>query len=177
MSKFTERGWNNSTKFKYVGSQSNDVSFPEDEVLVLKEDDETYRCAFKTLSGDATCSDGSNWHWLYLDDVEPITKVEPVEQESKAIESDGGSSDYYFTKLPLHVIDQIILTGGIEIKDIARYVYDNDADAFNIIKAEKRIIEAKKGKGKAGIDMLYDMNKIVYFANEQYEAIKQGSEE
>ncbi len=84
----------------------------------------------------------------------------------------NGSSDYYFTKLPLHVIDQIILTGGIEIKDIARYVYDNDADAFNIIKAEKRIIEAKKGKGKAGIDMLYDMNKIVFFANEQYEAIK-----
>lgn len=148
MSKFTERGWNNSTKFKYVGNQSNDVSFPEDEVLVLKEDDGTNQCAFKTLSGDAICSDGSNWRWLYLDDVEPITKVEPVEQEIKAIESDGGSSDYYFTKLPYHVIDQIVLTGGIEIKDIARYVYDNDADAFNIIKAEKRIIEAKKGKGK-----------------------------
>lgn len=98
-------------------------------------------------------------------------------QPKEGIKSDGGSSDYYFTKLPLHVIDQIILTGGIEIKDIARYVYDNDADAFNIIKAEKRIIEAKKGKGKVGIDMLYDMNKIVYFANEQYEAIKQGSEE
>lgn len=94
-----------------------------------------------------------------------------------AIESDGGSSDYYFTKLPLHVIDQIVLTGGIEIKDIARYVYDNDADAFNIIKAEKRIIEAKKGKGKVGIDMLYDANKIKFFANEQYEAIKQASEE
>ena len=106
-----------------------------------------------------------------------FAKVDNVEQESKAIESDGGSSDYYFTKLPLHVIDQIILTGGIEIKDIARYVYDNDADAFNIIKAEKRIIEAKKGKGKAGIDMLYDMNKVKFFANERYEAIKQGSEE
>ena len=167
MSMFTERGWNNSTKFKYVGSQAKGYDFfSEDEVLVLKEDDGTGRCAFKTLSGDATCNDGSNWHWLHLDDVEPI------EKENKAIESDGGSSDYYFTKLPLHIIDQIILTGGIEIKDIARYVYDNDADAFNIIKAEKRIIEAKKGKGKAGIDMLYDMNKIVFFANEQYEAIK-----
>ncbi len=167
MSMFTERGWNNSTKFKYVGSQAKGYDFfSEDEVLVLKEDDGTGRCAFKTLSGDATCNDGSNWHWLHLDDVEPI------EKESKAIESDGGSSDYYFTKLPLHVIDQIILTGGIEIKDIARYVYDNDADAFNIIKAQKRIIEANKGAGKAGITKLYDAKKIVYFANEQHEAIK-----
>ena len=166
MSKFTERGWNNSTKFKYVGSQKEGYAFAEDEVLVLKEDDRTNRCAFKSLSGDATGNYGSNWAWLYLDEVEPI------EKESKAIESDGGSSDYYFTKLPQELVDQIVKTGGIEIKDIARYVYDNDADAFNIIKAEKRIIEARKGKGKAGIDMLYDMNKIVFFANEQYEAIK-----
>ena len=81
MSKFTEHGWNNSTKFKYVGSQNECYAFPEDEFLVLKEDDGTDRCAFKTLSGDATCSDGSNWHWLDLDDVEPIEKVVPKEQD------------------------------------------------------------------------------------------------
>ena len=91
---------------------------------------------------------------------------------SQPVQSDGGSSDYYFTKLPQELIDQIVETGGIEIKDIARYVYDNNADAFNIIKAQKRIIEANKGVGKAGITKLYDANKIVYFANEQYEAIK-----
>ena len=88
------------------------------------------------------------------------------------IPSDGGSSDYYFTKLPQELIDQIVKTGGIEIKDIARYVYDNNADAFNIIKAQKRIIEANKGVGKAGITKLYDAKKIKFFANEQYEAIK-----
>ena len=91
---------------------------------------------------------------------------------SQPIQSDGGSSDYYFTKLPQELIDQIVETGGIEIKDIARYVYDNNADAFNIIKAQKRIIEANKGVGKAGITKLYDAKKIVYFSNEQYEAIK-----
>jgi len=111
---------------------------------------------------------GRTWIWSENN----LKLVNEETSTPQPIQSDGGSSDYYFTKLPLHVIDQIILTGGIEIKDIARYVYDNDADAFNIIKAEKRIIEAKKGKGKAGIDMLYDMNKIVFFANEQYEAIK-----
>ena len=92
--------------------------------------------------------------------------------ESQPIQSDGGSSDYYFTKLPQELIDQIVKTGGIEIKDIARYVYDNNADAFNIIKAQKRIIEANKGVGKAGITKLYDANKIVYFANEQLKAVK-----
>ena len=91
---------------------------------------------------------------------------------SQPIQSDGGSSDYYFTKLPQELIDQIVKTGGIEIKDIARYVYDNNADAFNIIKAQKRIIEANKGIGKAGITKLYDAKKIVYFANEQLKAVK-----
>lgn len=89
----------------------------------------------------------------------------------KGIESDGGSSGYYFTILPKHLIDQIVETGGIEIKDIIRYVFDNNADAFNIVKAQKRIVESLKGKGKAGITALYDMNKIRFFAEEQYNAL------
>lgn len=91
----------------------------------------------------------------------------------KGIESDGGSSDYYFTSLPKHMIDQIVETGGIEIKDIIRYVFDNNADAFNIVKAQKRIVESLKGKGKAGITSLYDANKIRFFAEEQYNALNQ----
>lgn len=95
----------------------------------------------------------------------------------RPIKSDGGSSAYYFTKLPQHIIDKIVETGGIEIKDIVRYVYDNNADAFNIVKAQKRIIEARKGKGKEGIDMLYDANKIKFFADEQYNSIlREGKE-
>ena len=90
---------------------------------------------------------------------------------SQEIHSDGGSSDYYFTSLPKHLIDQIVETGGIEIKDIIRYVFDNNADAFNIVKAQKRIVESLKGKGKAGITSLYDANKIRFFAEEQYNAL------
>lgn len=88
--------------------------------------------------------------------------------------SDGGSSSYYFTKLPKHIIDEINYTGGIEIKDIARYVYDNNADAFNIIKAQKRIIEDLKGLGKVGADAKYDAKKILFFAEEQYKQIIEG---
>ena len=114
--------------------------------------------------------------WIWSENNLKLVNEETI--ESQPIQSDGGSSDYYFTKLPQELIDQIVKTGGIEIKDIARYVYDNNADAFNIIKAQKRIIEANKGVGKAGITKLYDANKIVYFANEQYEAIKrEGADE
>ena len=107
-------------------------------------------------------------------EIDPSVYEVPEKDNVNSILSDGGSSDYYFTKLPKHLIDQIIETGGIEIKDIIRYVFDNDADAFNIVKAQKRIVEANKGKGKLGITALYDANKIKFFANEQYEAIKQG---
>ena len=108
------------------------------------------------------------WNWSGNN----LKLVNEETSTSQPIQSDGGSSDYYFTKLPQELIDQIVKTGGIEIKDIARYVYDNNADAFNIIKAQKRIIEANKGVGKAGITKLYDAKKISFFANEQYEAIK-----
>lgn len=118
--------------------------------------------------------DGSAW---YLGEenlqlmVEDNTKINQ-NQQTGSITSDGGSSSYYFTKLPKHLIDQIVETGGIEIKDIIRYVFDNDADAFNIVKAQKRIIESNKGKGKSGVTGLYDAKKITFFANEQYEAMK-----
>ena len=113
-------------------------------------------------------TNGDVWFWSENN----LKLVNGETNTSLPIQSDGGSSDYYFTKLPQELIDQIVKTGGIEIKDIARYVYDNNADAFNIIKAQKRIIEANKGVGKAGITKLYDAKKISFFANEQYEAIK-----
>lgn len=93
-------------------------------------------------------------------------------REKTPIKSDGGSSSYYFTKLPQHMIDKIVETGGIEIKDITRYVYDNDSDCKDITKALKRIQEWKKGGGKQGIDALYDANKIIFFAEELRESIK-----
>ncbi len=154
---------NNKTWFwsennlKLVNEEINDSQnesidmFFESDVLLPKNDEDDFTCCL----GKGIESKPHN----------PLIAKE-------GIKSDGGSSDYYFTELPQELIDQIVETGGIEIKDIARYVYDNNADAFNIIKAQKRIIEANKGVGKAGITKLYDANKIVYFANEQYEAIK-----
>lgn len=93
------------------------------------------------------------------------------------IESNGGSSDYYFTELPKWLIDQIVETGGIEVKDIVQFVFDNDAHAKDIIKAQKRIIEQRKGGGKAGLKPLYDYNKIVFFAEDQLRVAKNNLDE
>lgn len=101
-----------------------------------------------------------------------VTATRDTDLKNTTIKSDGGSSSYYFTKLPQHMIDKIVETGGIEIKDITRYVYDNDSDCKDITKALKRIQEWKKGGGKQGIDALYDANKIIFFAKELRESIK-----
>lgn len=90
----------------------------------------------------------------------------------KPIKSDGGSSSYYFTALPEHLIKDIVKRGGIEIKDIVRYCFDNDADCKDIIKALKRIRENLKGGGKEGVDSIYDANKICFFAEELRESLK-----
>lgn len=100
-----------------------------------------------------------------------------INHHIQPIESDGGSSDYYFTKLPKWLIDQIVETGGIEIKDIVQFVFDNDAHAKDIIKAQKRIIEQRKGSGKAGLKPLYDYNKIVFFAEDQLRVAKNNLDE
>ena len=90
----------------------------------------------------------------------------------KPVKSDGGSSSYYFTELPEHLIKDIVKRGGIEIKDIVRYCFDNDADCKDIIKALKRIRENIKGGGKEGVDNIYDANKICFFAEELRSSLK-----
>lgn len=94
---------------------------------------------------------------------------EPTTTSETPVESDGGSSSYYFTKLPDWLLEKIVESGGIEIKDIVRHCFDNDADCKDIIKALKRIIEARKGVGKKGSDAMYNARKVVYFANELLE--------
>lgn len=82
--------------------------------------------------------------------------------EPQKIKSDGGSSDYYKITLTNKAGESI----KIEMGDIIRQAFNNDFDLGNIVKACRRIAEAKNGRGKAGVDIAYDANKIIYFANE-----------
>ena len=85
-----------------------------------------------------------------------------LDNDTKEIESDGGSTQYY----------QIEITNSngekfnCELNDILRDVFNNQWDLCNIVKASRRISEARKGQGKKDVSVKYDANKIIWFAEE-----------
>ena len=95
-----------------------------------------------------------------------------LHSRDQAVKSDGGSSSYYELEVPQYVLNRLARqerdceVATIETGDVIRMLVDNDFDAGNIIKALRRIIQAKKGIGKAGTDIKYDINKVKYFISE-----------
>lgn len=79
------------------------------------------------------------------------------------IKSDGGSSAYYRFSITSSITGE---TMEVETGDVIRHMVGNDFDLGNIIKACRRIHQAKQGKGKEGTDVGYDANKIAYFAEQ-----------
>lgn len=186
--------WFMSSKDLELVESWNEYKVGDEVVFTAYEDDREWERGFGGVVGekykinyirskDSIHLETTNGR-IFVVGADQIKKVESDEDsnitddligvgfEKTPIKSDGGSSSYYFTKLPQHMIDKIVETGGIEIKDITRYVYDNDSDCKDITKALKRIQEWKKGGGKQGIDALYDVNKIIFFAEELRESIK-----
>ena len=102
----------------------------------------------------------------YYDDKDPVI----VSSEScEAIKSDGGKSDYYKINLPNWVIDKQQENGYIMLEDLAETIFDNDFNFTNVFKAQKRMFELKKGRGKAGNDFEYDAKKCHYYIDKQIE--------
>jgi hypothetical protein len=94
---------------------------------------------------------------------QPINKfLTELDNDSKEVQSDGGSTQYY----------QITITNdkgesfNCELNDILRDVFNNQWDLCNIVKASRRISEARQGKGKKDVSIKYDANKIIWFAEE-----------
>lgn len=87
-------------------------------------------------------------------DVEE-SQAEIHEQSSKT-KSDGSSSDYY----------KLNINGNpVEVEDVIYAMVGGDFILGNILKACRRMYLDSKGEGKEGVDMQYDANKIIYFAN------------
>jgi len=88
--------------------------------------------------------------------------LEGLKNDTKEIVSDGGSTEYY----------QIEITNGLgetlvcELNDVLRDVFNNQWDLCNIVKASRRISEARQGKGKKDVSIKYDAKKIIWFAEE-----------
>lgn len=92
-------------------------------------------------------------------------------EKKRTIKSDGGSSDYYKIYLPPALIQRISESGYVEVKDVLRYGLDNDATLFNVAKALFRIASARRGEGKDGITVEYDLNKCLFFLKDEIEAL------
>ena len=89
--------------------------------------------------------------------------VVDVPVQTGAIKSDGGSSSYYDIQLPNWLIDLIIERRYIKTEELIE-VLGSDFDLGNIIKCAVRINSLQNGFGKAGNDVTYDSNKIIYSA-------------
>ncbi len=111
------------------------------------------------------------------DEVQATGRREDAIKVPLAVKSDGGSSSYYQLRLLVQSSKIKDLEGHDEVKvveletgDIIRALVDNDFDLGNIIKACRRIHQAKKGTGKSGTNVEYDCKKIDYFLKEWYKA-------
>ena len=84
------------------------------------------------------------------------------------VKSDGGSSAYY----EITVTNKHGETFQCETGDIIRALVNNDFTLGNIVKACRRVSEAEQGRGKEGTSTSYDLNKIIYFAEDKKTALK-----
>lgn len=90
--------------------------------------------------------------------------------EKAPIKSDGGSSTYYDIEIEdwlLNLLNERQKEGKCYIKteELIECGFSSDFDAGNIFKSLVRAFGALNGGGKAGNDVDYECNKIVYSAN------------
>lgn len=91
-------------------------------------------------------------------------------KKTGAIKSDGGSSTYYDIAIPTSLLVELAERRNedglsyIKTEEIIELGLGNDFDAGNIFKCLIRMQSLKNGKGKAGNDLEYDANKVVYSA-------------
>ncbi|APC44370.1 hypothetical protein [Pseudoalteromonas phage PH357] len=144
-------------KFKSAAKESTDV-----KIITLEEAEEYWEKVKSSEGINASLGDNvevktdpSVYDFKYLG-VEPI-------------KSDGGKSDYYKITLPDWVIDKQQENGYIMLEDLAEIIFDNDFNFTNVFKAQKRMFELKKGRGKAGNDFEYDAKKCHYYIDKQIE--------
>ncbi|MCO7227516.1 hypothetical protein [Pleionea sp. CnH1-48] len=89
-------------------------------------------------------------------------RVQETESERAPIKSSGGSSGYYDFTITNSKGESLDVT----CNDVIRCMVNNDFDLGNIVKATRRISEARQGRGKAGVSIEYDVNKIAYFSQQ-----------
>lgn len=99
----------------------------------------------------------------YVPKPSPKEPVPPGPEVTPApVKSNGGSSSYY----SLTITNKNGESFQCETGDIIRALVNNDYSLGNIVKACRRVSESLQGRGKEGVSPEYDLNKIIYFAEE-----------
>ncbi len=81
---------------------------------------------------------------------------EPAQDITNKITSTGGSSDYY----------KLNINGNhVETEDVIYAMVGGDFALGNALKALRRMYLDSEGRGKEGVDMSYDANKVKYFVD------------
>lgn len=104
-------------------------------------------------------------YWWYYEN-----ELQAVESIPKKIKSDGGSSSYYDLPISdklLKAINSRNEDGKCYVKteDLIDELFGNDFDFGTMFKSVVRGYLQTKGEGKAGNDLAYEMNKVIYYAN------------
>lgn len=91
--------------------------------------------------------------------------------DNTSVRSDGGSTSYYqlktiVTKDSIKELSNGNLEVSLETGDVIDMLVGGNFDLGNATKALRRIYQASLGRGKEGIDMNYDANKVNYFVKD-----------
>lgn len=96
--------------------------------------------------------------------------VEIKEDRDKSpVKSDGGDSKYYHIDVPQWFLDNINEKGYTTVEDLAEVIFKNDANFFNVFKAQCRMFDMTQGGGKEGNTFEYDATKSKYYVDKQVE--------
>lgn len=98
------------------------------------------------------------------------------------VRSDGGSSSYYDIPLPEWLVQTILqrhMEGSpfIKTEELIEVVFGNDFDFGTLLKSAVRGYGAMHGGGKAGNDVPYEMNKVIYYSGKVKDKFARGIDE
>ena len=140
-----------------------------DKVLQRHPDDYDY--VVELYNGSRYCVYESE-----IEPIEPVVSSSSVSDNcldtsiSKKIKSDGGSSSYYDLKVSKKLLQKLLDRDDegecyIKTEEIIAELFCNDFDFGTLFKSLVRGYLQTKGAGKAGNDLEYEMNKVLYYAN------------
>ena len=144
----------------YIYNTTDDVELGDVGVIVdINNEFDPYQVKFNEIDKDC-------W-WFTESDLELVSDGKADNNSKTPIKSDGGSSSYYAKKIPPQMLDDFNSKGVIEAKDVMRLFLGNDFNMSNVFKAYCRVISLRNGEGKEGVTELYDLNKAVFFAQDE----------